>query len=523
MPSHCKAKNCAKNASYCVAGTKTRIYCAAHRKPDMVNPRVDNRSCKHPDHGPDYPAPRASFNFFGQKPLYCKAHSEEGMINIHVVKNMCKKCGLKQPSYGLPGQRATHCSKCSTSDMVDRVSRLCQAKSCLKNVTRAFPGEKPSYCKTHAIEGMIDVKNSKCIICKKLGITKPKQPTYGLGKIATHCKEHRTENMTDLKHINILCEKCTIRATYGIPGQKPTRCATHKKRGMKDVTSLMCVKCGKKQGVFGITKTELFCKKCKTKDMKNVKAKMCDKCGLKQPVFNYKGKKTGKYCNTCKNDRMIDVVNFRCVSCQLYIVPRKTQKCSYCSPKSRRRQKTREMIVVNFLKNNNIKFIHNKSVGFICGNYRPDIRIDTGTHIVIVEIDENQHKQYDSSCEIARMANIYQADGMRCVFLRYNPDKFMHNGDNVDISDKKRLDILLSQVHHHSDNIPTEELTVYRMFYDNPEGAYVKKYDIKSELKNILKSYAKKYTYYQDIQDDGSVIMTPYNPPEIIIAEDSPR
>jgi len=160
MPTKYKADNCSKYASYVDPDTKKLTHCATHKTPNMINPRKDSRACKHPDHGPDNPAPRASFNFIGCKPLYCKAHAEPEMINV------------------------------------------------------------------------------------------------------------------------------------------------------------------------------------------------------------------------------------------------------------------------NSLKENNISFIHNKSVGFVCGNYRPDIKIDAGTHFVIVEVDEDQHRQYDSSCEIVRMLNIYQAEGMRCVFLRYNPDVF---------------------------------------------------------------------------------------------------
>ena len=154
-----------------------------------------------------------------------------------------------------------------------------------------------------------------------------------------------------------------------------------------------------------------------------------------------------------------------------------------------KKQKTKEYKVVNFLKENKIKFIHDKSIGYAYGNYIPDILIDMKTHNVIVEIDENQHKQYDKSCEISRMLYIHTAQGVKCVFIRYNPDSCRIDGKSK--RPKERLDILLKEVKKNMENIPKDEITVYLLFYDCEEDEYVVKYDIGNESMKMIENLKK--------------------------------
>jgi hypothetical protein len=57
---------------------------------------------------------------------------------------------------------------------------------------------------------------------------------------------------------------------------------------------------------------------------------------------------------------------------------------------------------------------------------RPDMYCNFGTHILIVEIDENQHREYDTTCDNKRLCELYQDFGHTpVVFVRFNPDDFM--------------------------------------------------------------------------------------------------
>jgi hypothetical protein len=51
--------------------------------------------------------------------------------------------------------------------------------------------------------------------------------------------------------------------------------------------------------------------------------------------------------------------------------------------------------------------------------------VDLGTHILIIEVDENKHSDYDCSCENKRIMELSQDVGHRCiVFIRFNPDGY---------------------------------------------------------------------------------------------------
>jgi hypothetical protein len=480
MPSLCKESNCKKNASFNFLNEKIPVYCKSHMKNGMIITKKDNRICIHQDHENKEKAPRASFNFSNEKkPIYCQKHAMSGMINLNNKDNKCAGCKIKAPSYGKIDQKATHCSKCATIEMVDLVSNLCSYEDCRKNANYGNIGEKASRCKTHCEKDMIDVKSKKCKLCTK-------QPTFGIGgKIATHCLEHKTEEMKDCKHSKEICEKCDIRASYGLE-KLPTHCTDHKTEQMKDLVSKMCKNCNEKQPVFGYSKENMVCIDCKEKDMKNIKHKMCQKCNEKQPTFNYKGIKPPIFCSGCSLDGMVDVINPRCKSCSLFVVNKKPHLCNYCNTTSTLRQKTKEMDVVNYLQLLGYNFIHNKSVGFVCGNYRPDIKIDANTHIVIVEIDEDQHNQYDHSCEMARMFNIFQSEGMRCVFLRFNPDVFKINGKTKKVYKDTRLKILATKIKDSMNNIPEDDLTIYKLFYDNTEDINTFKVDVDKKYMDLL-------------------------------------
>ena len=101
--------------------------------------------------------------------------------------------------------------------------------------------------------------------------------------------------------------------------------------------------------------------------------------------------------------------------------------CEYCQPVTQNKlyYKTKEMNVVNFLKDNlDEDFIHNRSVGSECtdGHLFPDIRFERGFYNVIIEVDEFQHKGADYECDKQRMYNIIAKLGVPCIFIRYNPD-----------------------------------------------------------------------------------------------------
>jgi hypothetical protein len=115
--------------------------------------------------------------------------------------------------------------------------------------------------------------------------------------------------------------------------------------------------------------------------------------------------------------------------------------------------------------------IHDKPVGGECGKYRPDFLYDAATHRVVVEVDEDQHKGYDPECERVRMINILGALGMRCVFIRFNPDAFKIDGKTVRVYEKKRHELLLKTIREYMKPSfdPQATADVVYLYYDGAE------------------------------------------------------
>ena len=124
-----------------------------------------------------------------------------------------------------------------------------------------------------------------------------------------------------------------------------------------------------------------------------------------------------------------------CPGCELWRTG--GELCGYCDPNSKKgkqfREKTKEMEIVKYLRNElpDNPFYHNESVGSDCtkddrentnGHLYPDVRFDCDTFQLIVEIDEFRHRGSEYKCDERRMYDIIAKLGMRCVFIRYNPD-----------------------------------------------------------------------------------------------------
>jgi hypothetical protein len=96
--------------------------------------------------------------------------------------------------------------------------------------------------------------------------------------------------------------------------------------------------------------------------------------------------------------------------------------------------KTKEKETVDRIKEQfpDFTWVHDKKVQDGCSKRRPDLLCDFGSHIIIVEVDENKHTDYDTTCEHKRLMEISQDLSHRpIVFIRFNPDSYKLEGKNV--------------------------------------------------------------------------------------------
>ena len=70
--------------------------------------------------------------------------------------------------------------------------------------------------------------------------------------------------------------------------------------------------------------------------------------------------------------------------------------------------------------------MHDKIIINGCSRRRPDLLLDMGSHIIIVEVDENKHQGYECICENKRLMELSQDLQHRSiVFIRFNPDEYI--------------------------------------------------------------------------------------------------
>jgi hypothetical protein len=92
-----------------------------------------------------------------------------------------------------------------------------------------------------------------------------------------------------------------------------------------------------------------------------------------------------------------------------------------------RNHKTKEKAVADFVRSSypDITVVLDQRVADGCSRRRPDILVDMGEYVVVTEIDENQHKAYDTGCDNKRMMELFQDCGNRpLVIIRFNPDRY---------------------------------------------------------------------------------------------------
>jgi len=276
-------------------------------------------------------------------------------------------------------------------------------------------------------------------------------------------KEDKEDKKTSRSCKEDGCEK---RASYGTINEKAEYCATHKEEGMVDVKHKRC-------------------------EGKNADGTPC----TTQPAFDIEGGK-GRFCKEHKEEGMVDVKHKSCLLCPTLVSNKAYQgycyRCFiYTFPNNQivRNHKTKERTVADYIREqfSDYTVVLDKRIDNGCSSRRPDIFIDFGEFILIIEIDENQHNTYDCSCENKRLMELFQDAGSRpMVMVRFNPDDYMnyknekvtscwgYTKDNGLCTVKKtkqkewqeRLSTLSKYIRHYCENRIDKEVHVDSLFYD---------------------------------------------------------
>ena len=317
---------------------------------------------------------------------------------------------------------------------------------------------KGLYCSAHKLDGMINVINKTCNYkgCKIRPTFNNEGETKGL-----YCSAHKLDGMINVVDKTCIYKDCKIHPTFNNDGEtKGLYCLAHKLDGMINVIDKTCIYKG-----------------CKTR-----------------PNFNNEGETKGLYCLAHKLDGMINVIN---KTCKTYLCNiQYTKYDGYClichinlfpdKPVSRN-YKTKEKDTVDRIKESfpNFTWVADKKVQDGCSKRRPDLLLDMGSHIIIVEIDENKHTDYDCSCEHKRLMELSQDVNHRCiVFIRFNPDDYI-NQENILVKScwkvnklgvmqimktkqkewEERISILKQQISYWIENPSEKMIEIVELFY----------------------------------------------------------
>jgi hypothetical protein len=161
-----------------------------------------------------------------------------------------------------------------------------------------------------------------------------------------------------------------------------------------------------------------------------------------RPNFNYENEKKPIYCSTHKLDGMINIVDKTCINNWCYTIVQNKYEgyCLFCfvhifpNKHVSRNYKTKEYAVVEFVKNQYPELTWNfdKIIENSCSKRRPDILLDLGYQVLIIEVDENQHINYDITCEEKRINQISNDLNNRpIIFIRFNPDDYIKNDKKI--------------------------------------------------------------------------------------------
>jgi hypothetical protein len=316
---------------------------------------------------------------------------------------------------------------------------MCIFENCKTRPIFNYQNEKKGiYCSSHKLDGMINVRSKTCINpnCKKI-------PTFNYHneKTAIYCSSHKLDEMINVRSKTCINPNCKKKPNFNYQNEKTAiYCFTHKLDGMIDVKSKTCIylNCKKKPNFnYENEKKLIYCSSHKLDGMIDVRSKTCINPNCKIiPNFNYENEKKPIYCFTHKLDGMIDVKSKTCKTylCYTRVTEKYDGYCLYCyinlfpDKPVTRNYKTKEYSVVECVKEKypNLSWISDKTIKDGCSKRRPDLLLDLGYQVLIIEIDENQHIDYDCSCENKRIMELSQDLNHRpIIFIRFNPDDYL--------------------------------------------------------------------------------------------------
>lgn len=364
----------------------------------------------------------------GKQKAFCRECGGSQICGHNNYKATCKICGGR--SLCEHGKQQCICKDCRGSSLCEHNKRKNICKICGGNQICEHDKQK-TYCKECGGGSICEHGKSKTT-CKECGGSQICEH----GKRKQYCKECGGGSICEHKRIKYQCKECN--------GGSICEHKLHKAN---------CKKCGGSQ----------ICIHGKYKNL-------CKQCGGSSLCKS-------SWCETYANKKY----DGHCFTCYVHLFPDQPNARNY---------KTKERTIVDYVKTAfpDFTWVADRKVADGCSARRPDLLLDLGYQVIVVEVDENQHEVYDCSCENKRLMEISRDVGHRpLIFLRFNPDGYT-DGENekvkscwsvskqglchVNPREKKRwearLETLKGQIEYWSaeENKSEKMLEVVHLYYD---------------------------------------------------------
>jgi hypothetical protein len=419
------------------------------------------------------------------------------MDEIIIIKEKNKKIHKKCEH----NKRKQYCDECGGGSICEHKKRKYRCKECggsqicehkrVKEQCKECGGSQ--ICK-HKIQ------KSRCKDCGGSQICEH-------NKEKSRCKDCGGSQICEHKRVKSKCKECGGSQICEHNKEK-SRCKECDGSQIceHNIIKFSCKDCGGSQ-ICEHKRVKSKCKDCKGGSIckHNKKRTTCRECGgseiCEHNIIKFSCKdchgsricvhnKNKQYCKECGGSKLCKSplcethirsktkYNGYCLRCCIYMCPDIPVVHNY---------KTKENEVVSRVKDAfpEFEWKHDKKVEEGCSRRRPDLLCDFGTHIVIIEVDENKHSEYDCSCENKRLMEISRDLGHRpIVFIRFNPDGYTNsegdvikscwriNGNGIIVisSTKKsewesRIKSLKEQIKYWIENPSDKTIEIIELFY----------------------------------------------------------
>jgi hypothetical protein len=338
---------------------------------------------------------------------FCKECGGSQICQHNKIKSKCKECGGSELCEH--GKQKSNCKECGGSQICEHNKQKSSCKECggsqicnhnkHKSACKECGGsqlckhnKQKSRCKECGGTSYCE-HNKNRIFCKECGGSQ----ICLHNKIKSNCKECGGSQICEHNKQKSSCKECG-----------GSQICDHNKERSK------CKECGGSQ-ICDHNKYKAFCKECGGSQIcKHDKLKSdCKECGGSRLCKS-------EWCEKKKNTKYDNY----CLFCYVNLHP---------DTNISRNHKTKEKHITDRVIQEfpHFSWVTDKKIIDGCSRRRPDMLLDMGSHIIIIEIDEYQHKGYDCSCENKRLMEISQDLNFRpIVFIRFNPDEYIDNNGN---------------------------------------------------------------------------------------------